>query len=103
MYKQFLRDRISKLRVQMDVSEYQMSLELGHSRSYIQNISSGKRLPSVDGLFEICDYFEITPAEFFDQGIEEPMLIKEAMGGLRKLDHNDLAMVVGLINRLAQN
>lgn len=103
MYKQFLRDRIGKLRVQRDVSEYQMSMELGRSRGYIQNICSGKSMPSVEGLFEICDYFEITPAEFFDQGIEEPMLVKEAIGGLRKLNHSDLSMVVGFINRLAQD
>lgn len=50
MDEQFLRDRISQLRMKKGVSEYQMSLELGHSRGYIQNISSGKSLPSIDML-----------------------------------------------------
>ena len=31
MDEQFLRDRISQLRMKKGVSEYQMSLELGHS------------------------------------------------------------------------
>lgn len=47
MYIKFLRNRITQLRLQKGVSEYQMSLELGHSRGYVQNISSGKSLPSV--------------------------------------------------------
>lgn len=34
MYAQFLRDRITQLRLQKGVSEYQMSLDLGHSRGY---------------------------------------------------------------------
>jgi len=72
-----LRDRISQLRIQKGVSEYQMSLELGHSRGYIQNISSGKSLPSVEGLFEICDYFEIT---------REKDAINTALEIIRKLD-----------------
>lgn len=103
MYEQFLRDRIAQLRLQKDVSEYQMSMELGHSRGYIQNISSGKSLPSVKGLFDICDYFDITPAQFFDQSTKEPVLVDKTMQDLRKLNQDDLTLVLDLINRLAQN
>ena len=35
-----VRERITKLRMQKGVSEYQMSYDLGHSRGYINNISS---------------------------------------------------------------
>ena len=38
--EQFVRNRITQLRLQKDVSEYQMSYDLGHSRSYINNITS---------------------------------------------------------------
>jgi len=103
MYKQFLRDRITQLRLQKNISEYQMSMELGHNRGYIQNISSGKSLPSIEGLFDICDYFEITPAEFFDISMEEPVLISEALRGLRQLNRSDLLWVLRLINRLTQD
>ncbi len=43
----FVRERITQLRVRKDVSEYKMSYDLGHSRGYINNISSGKTLPSM--------------------------------------------------------
>ena len=64
---QFVRNRITQLRIKKGISEYQMSYDLGHSRGYINNISSGKALPSLMEFFSICDYFEITPVEFFDQ------------------------------------
>jgi len=103
MYTQFLRDRIAQLRLQKNVSEYQMSLDLGRSKGYIQNISRGKSLPSVEGLFEICEYFGITPAQFFDQSLDVPALAAEAGRGLRKLNDNDRLLVLNLINRLAQD
>ncbi len=102
MYVQFLRDRITQLRLQKGVSEYQMSLDLGHSRGYVQNISSGKSLPSVEGLFEICDYFEITPAQFFDESIDDPALVAEAVKGLRQLNDSDKLLILNHINRLTR-
>lgn len=45
MDTQFVRDRITQLRLKKGVSEYQMSYDLGHSRSYVYNISFGKSLP----------------------------------------------------------
>ena len=39
-YEEFVRKRITDLRVRKGVSEYQLSYDLGHSRSYIYNISS---------------------------------------------------------------
>lgn len=47
---EFIRERITQLRLQKGVSEYKMSYDLGHSRGYINNISSGKTLP-YDGVF----------------------------------------------------
>ena len=60
MDTQFIRDRITQLRLKKGVSEYKMSYDLGHSRSYIYNISSGKCLPPMGEFLQICDYFEIT-------------------------------------------
>ena len=45
MTEDFIRARITQLRMKKGVSEYQMSYDLGHSRGYVYNISSGKALP----------------------------------------------------------
>lgn len=97
---QFVRDRITQLRLQKGVSEYKMSYDLGHSRGYINNISSGKTLPSMTEFFAICDYFEITPIEFFDTQQVNPKLSKEILVLLSQLDESDLALTLTNIKRL---
>ena len=67
MDKKYVADRITELRIKKNVSEYQMSLDLGKNKSYIQNISSGRSLPSMSQFYEICQYFDITPHQFFDE------------------------------------
>ena len=66
MEEQFIRDRISKLREQKQVSERKMSLDLGHSTSYIRSITSGRSLPSMSEFLYICEYLGVTPMEFFN-------------------------------------
>jgi transcriptional regulator with XRE-family HTH domain len=100
MYEQFVRDRITRLRLNKGVSEYQMSYDLGHSRGYIYNISSGKSLPPLKGLFSICEYFGITPSEFFNDGITQPELIRKAVEGMETLDDCDIIMILNHIDRL---
>lgn len=100
MYEEFVKDRITQLRLKKGVSEYQMSYDLGHSRGYVYNISSGKALPPLKELFAICDYFDITPKQFFDDSIQNPELIQKAVDGMKRLDETDILMILGIINRL---
>ena len=100
MYKDFVRDRITQLRLKKGVSEYKMSYDLGHSRGYVYNISSGKALPPLNEFFAICDYFELTPAEFFDEGTENPELVSKAMEGFKQLSEADQLMILDHIKRL---
>lgn len=100
MYDEFVRNRITQLRIQKGVSEYQMGYDLGHSRGYIYNISSGKSLPPLQELFAICDYFGLTPAEFFDDKTDNPELIKKAVEGMKQLNDDDMLFVLNMINRL---
>lgn len=97
---EFIRDRITQLQLQKGVSEYKMSYDLGHSRGYINNISSGKTLPSMTEFFAICDYFGITPIEFFDAGNTNPKLSKTVLCAMEQLDEADLNLILANINRL---
>ena len=100
MYEQFVRERITQLRLKKGVSEYQMSYDLGHSRGYIYNISSGKALPPLKEFFAICEYFDITPQQFFDEATPNPELIQKALCGMKELSEDDLLILLGIINRL---
>lgn len=100
MLEEYVKDRITQLRLQKGVSEYQMSYDLGHSRGYVYNISSGKALPPLKEFFAICDYFGITPQQFFDTSSTNPELIQKALDGMKKLNEDDLLMLLGIINRM---
>lgn len=100
MYEDFVRERITNLRIKKGVSEYQMSYDLGHSRGYVYNISSGKALPPLKEFFAICDYFEITPQQFFDDSSKNPELIQKAIEAMKQLDESDMLMLLSWINRM---
>ncbi len=100
MYEKYVRERITQLRLKKGVSEYQMSYDLGHSRGYVYNISSGKALPPLKEFFAICEYFEITPQQFFDDAAPHPELIQKAIEGMEQLNEDDMLMLLGIINRM---
>ena len=100
MTADYVRERITQLRIQKGVSEYKMSYDLGHSRGYINNISSGKALPSLSELFAICEYFGISVVEFFDADIGNPRLLGQTMTILERLSDDDLALVLQVAERL---
>lgn len=99
LMEQFVRDRITQLRLQKDISEYQLSYDLGHSRGYINNISSGKSLPSLSEFFAICDYFEITPQDFFDTAHDNPVLTAKIIEEIKELTDDDLLLLLTIIKR----
>ena len=80
-----------------------MSLDLGHSRSYMQGISSGRTLPSLSEFLYICDYLEISPKDFFDDSIENPALLQSVYDKLKELNEDDLIAILGLLNRMTRH
>lgn len=101
MEYEFIRNRITELREKMGVAEYKMSLDLGHSRNYIHNISNGKSKPSIEEFLYICEYLGVTPAAFFDEGNPEPILIQKAVEGMKQLSDKDILALLSLIDRLS--
>ena len=102
MDENFIRQRITELRIQKNVSEYKMSIDLGHSKGYIQSISSGRSLPSMSEFLYICDYFGITPLEFFDTGNIEIITQKELNNAVSNMNKSDIALLIQIAHRLKQ-
>ena len=101
-YDSFIRDRITKLRIQKGVSEYKMSLDMGHSAGYIRSITSGKNLPSMGEFLYMCEYFGITPAEFFDESIPAPLQLKELDALAGQLPAEDIDALIAVAKRLVR-
>ena len=78
--------RLAQLREKKGVSARDMSLSMGQNPGYINNIESGKSMPSLSGIFYICDYLGVTPSEFFDVDTQNPTKLKEIISNLKHLD-----------------
>lgn len=100
MDDKFIRDRISELRIQKNISERSMSIDLGHSPSYIHSIVSGKALPSMTEFLYICEYFGITPKEFFDEETSNPSLMNAVIKDLTMLDEKQITNLHEIIKGL---
>ena len=103
MYETFLRNRITELRQKINVSEYKMSTDMGHSKSYIQSITSGRALPSMLEFFYMCEYFGITPRDFFDGDQINPALLQDAIDSLKMLSDEDITLILYYIKRLIKD
>ena len=97
MYEEFTQDRIAQLRVLKEVSAREMSLSLGQNESYINQIENGKALPSLQGFFYICEYFSITPQQFFDEGDAFPAQLMDLVDDLKQLDATELSHVSAIV------
>ena len=102
MEMDFIRNRITELRVKKGVSEYQLSYDLGHSKNYIHNIVTGYSQPSVKELLYLIDTLGITPRLFLDEETEyrNPILVQEIIDGIKSMNDQDLEAVLLMVRRL---
>ncbi len=101
-YSDFFVKRLISLRMQKGVSARDMSLSIGQSDGYINKIESRKALPSMTGFFYICDYFGITPAEFFSGGELSPSRSREIAEACSRLKPDTADHLMALISELAK-
>ena len=100
MDEQFIRDRISSLRQEKQISERKMSLDLGHSTSYIRSITSGRALPSMGEFLYICEYLGVTPMEFFNVEQATTLTQQEAITHIYSMSDEDIRLLIGFIERM---
>lgn len=85
IHEELLYKRLTELRIKKEVSARDMSLSLGQSESYINSIENKKAMPSMDMFFNICEYFQITPKEFFDASLNNPRNLKKLKNKLEEI------------------
>lgn len=92
--------RLAKLRGEKGVSARDMSLSMGQNSGYINNIESGKSMPSLSGIFFICEYLGITPKDFFDVDSGNPSKAKELYEIAKSLSNEQLDSLINLAKGL---
>lgn len=92
--------RLTELRLQKGVSARDMSLSLGQSESYINKIENRRTLPSLTGFVYICEYFDITPSEFFNTEVADPKKTNELITEISKLSAKQTEHILQVIKDL---
>lgn len=84
------------------VSAREMSLSPGQSPGYINNIENGVNLPSMSVFFTLCEYLELSPAQFFDTGTADPPVLTEFITAAKALNREQLEHLTALAKGLKQ-
>lgn len=98
MEKEQFIQRLVQLRLNRGVSARDMSLSLGQSAGYINNIENGVNLPSMTVFFYICEYFGITPQAFFDFSTDDPGKAAELADAAKGLSDAQLDHLIAIMN-----
>jgi len=101
IYENLFPERLAQLRNKKGVSARDMSLSIGQSGNYINMIENKNSFPSMTTFFYICEYFAITPKDFFDMDNENPQMLDDVISDLKKLDATSLEQIAGIAKTLA--
>lgn len=94
--------RLSTLRQKKNVTARDMSLSLGQSHNFINNIELGKNFPTMLNFFYICEFLEISPIEFFDYENKSPLEINNIVENLTKLSSTQLSNISDIVEDLCR-
>ena len=100
MYNEDFPIRLAQLREQKGVSARDMSLSIGQNAGYINNIESGKALPSMSSFFFICEYLNVSPNDFFDTKFKYPQKLNALIDNLKMLDDKQLENIAAIVEDL---
>ena len=95
----FIR-RLVELRMSNGVSARDMSLSIGQSSSYINNIENGVSFPSMTAFFYICDYLGITPKDFSDTENSNPVKSQELLEAVKGLNNEQMDSLISIAKNL---
>lgn len=98
--KEFIKSRIAQIRGSKNISARSLSLELGMSSEYINQVENGRLNPSLDFLLNFCDYFKISIGEFFDENNAFPIEYQSLIKELNKLNKQEIEQIINLVNLL---
>ena len=103
MYEEFTQNRIAQLRMQKIFPPRDRPPPRAQNNSYINQIENKKALPSLQGLFYICEYFGITPQQFFDDGNAYPVQLADLVEDMKKLDAASLEHIAAIVKEMVGN
>lgn len=99
MTDNFIGERFTQLREARNISARKMSLDLGHSTSYMNAIESGRKMPSLSEFPYLCEYLGIKVRDFFDDRRPTVHQIR-AINAIFNMSDKDVALLLDIIEKL---
>ena len=101
-YIDYISKRITQLRTNKNVSARDMSLSLGQAAGYINTIENKKSMPSMLVFLYICEYFNITPKDFFDIENTLPCNLNDIISDMKQLTQEQIKNIGSLIKDIVE-
>lgn len=96
-------NRIDNLRKERGWSMYELATESGLTLSTIANMFSRKTQPSIKTLYALCEAFDMSLSQFFDEDNQQIFLSTdeiELIKNFRKLSKKDKNAITSLLKNL---
>lgn len=100
MDEKFVRERLSVLRAEKNISARELSLRIGQNTGYINRIENGRSMPSIKALFNICFELGVSVSDFFDEGNKYPLVLNEIIKESTHLDRQSLESVLAIMKNM---
>ena len=100
VFEELFYRRLTSLRMAKGASARDMSLSIGQSAGYINGLENRRGLPSMKTFFYICEFLDVSPSEFFDDGTAYPVELRDAIQGLQALNREQLSNITGIIKSM---
>lgn len=101
-FENFFFQRLLQLRLNKGVSARDMSLSIGQNVSYINSIENKRSYPSFPMFFFICEYFGITPMEFFNINNYNPVEIAQLIPQIYSLEKDEIEHITSIVNDITK-
>ena len=102
-FQKMITKRIYDIRSSKNISARKCSELMGVSSQYINQIETGGKMPSLEGLKKFCDVMNISLSDFFDTRTEYPGEQLVLLKYCNKLSTDEIEDVINIVKRLANN
>ena len=80
------------------VSAREMSLAMGQSEGYVAQIERKHNLPSMTVFSYMCEYFGVTPKDFFDDVQKNPEFLQIMLEKMKSFNQEELESVMSVVD-----
>lgn len=92
-----------QLQKQNNLNDHELSRLLGYKANNMNKIINFVSLPRMEKFFELCDFFNISPEEFFRYNDEDPKWTDQTFNRLQNLNEEERKIIDYILTTFENN